>query len=736
MKRIIDFNSGWYFQRQNNGPTLALAHGTAVNLPHTWNAEDGQDGGNDYFRGVCWYVKKFSKPDLDGGEEAWLEFEGAAMTAEIYVNNKKLARHEGGYSTFRVNITSALNEGENLLAVSVDNGKNRTVYPQKADFTFYGGLYRPVRLLIVPAAHFRLDYYGGSGIRVTPKLSDDLKSAEVTVEAWVNGLADHVKFTVGDKISDAEVVDGYAQSVFVLDPVHLWNGTDDPYLYTAQAELDSGDCVKTFFGCRSIAFDPDQGFLLNGKSYRLCGAARHQDRLALGSALTNAEHDEDMALLREMGANTVRLAHYQHSQYFYDLCDRYGMIVWAEIPYITEHMPEARENTLSQMTELVVQNYNHPSIICWGLSNEITATGGVNEDMKANHRLLYDLCHRLDSTRPTAMAHAFMLDMDDPFVMMADIRSYNLYYGWYLGEMEDNDTWFDDFHSAHPDAVIGLSEYGADANPAYQNDKPERGDYSETYQALYHEHMLRMWSERPYIWAMHCWNMFDFAADGRNEGGKPGQNQKGLVTFDRKTKKDAFFIYKAYLSSDPFVHICGRRYADRPETVTEVKVYSNLPSVTLYVDGKEFASQTADKVFIFHVPVTGEHTIEARSGQVSDRISICRAEAPNPAYYANGGPVVNWFDKPEEIVREGYYSILDTMGEVKKNPRGAALLAEIMALARKGRGDVAHNITIPESIQRMMDRSTVENTLKRAGKAITLAMVKELNYKLNQIPKS
>ena len=736
MKRIIDFNSGWYFQRQNNGPTLALAHGTAVNLPHTWNAEDGQDGGNDYYRGVCWYVKKFSKPDLDDGEEAWLEFEGAAMTAEIYVNNKKLARHEGGYSTFRVNITPALNEGENLLAVSVDNRKNRTVYPQKADFTFYGGLYRPVRFLIVPAAHFRLDYYGGSGIRVTPKLSDDLKSAEVTVEAWVNGLADHVKFTVGDKISDAEVVDGYAQSVFVLDPVHLWNGTDDPYLYTAQAELDSGDCVKTFFGCRSIAFDPDQGFLLNGKSYRLCGAARHQDRLALGSALTNAEHDEDMALLREMGANTVRLAHYQHSQYFYDLCDRYGMIVWAEIPYITEHMPEARENTLSQMTELVVQNYNHPSIICWGLSNEITATGGVNEDMKANHRLLYDLCHRLDSTRPTAMAHAFMLDMDDPFVMMADIRSYNLYYGWYLGEMEDNDTWFDDFHSAHPDAVIGLSEYGADANPAYQNDKPERGDYSETYQALYHEHMLRMWSERPYIWAMHCWNMFDFAADGRNEGGKPGQNQKGLVTFDRKTKKDAFFIYKAYLSSDPFVHICGRRYADRPETVTEVKVYSNLPSVTLYVDGKEFASQTADKVFIFRVPITGEHTIEARSGQVSDRISIRRVEAPNPAYYANGGPVVNWFDKPEEIVREGYYSILDTMGEVKKNPRGAALLAEIMALARKGRGDVAHNITIPESSQRMMDRSTVENTLKRAGKAITLAMVKELNYKLNQIPKS
>lgn len=735
MRKKIDFNSNWYFQHQNNAPAFASGQGDAVSLPHTWNATDGQDGGNDYYRGTCRYTKKFDKPDLGSDEEAWLEFEGAAMTAEVFLNGKKLMRHEGGYSTFRVNLTDALKEGENLLVVSVDNSRNRTVYPQKADFTFYGGLYRPVWLLVVPSIHFALDYHGGPGIKVTPRLSNDLKTADVTVEAMVSGPADRVRITIGDKTLEVPVAGGCAQGILRLENVHLWDGVNDPFLYTAKAELDSGDCVEVPFGCRTIDVDPEKGFILNGKPVRLCGAARHQDRLGLGNALTRAEHEEDMALLREMGANTVRLAHYQHAQYFYDLCDSYGMIAWAEIPYITEHMPEGRENTISQMTELIVQNYNHPSIVCWGLSNEITAAGGVSEDMVENQRLLNDLCHRMDDTRFTVMAHAFMLDMDDPFVMLSDIRSYNLYYGWYLGCKEDNDTWFDDFHSAYPDAVIGLSEYGADANPAYQNANPERGDYSETYQALYHEHMLKMWNDRPYIWAMHCWNMFDFAADGRNEGGKPGQNQKGLVTFDRRTRKDAFFIYKAYLSDEPFVHICGRRYVDRTEAVTEVKVYSNQPSVTLYVDGKEFASRSADKIFIFRVPLAGEHTIEAQSGQCFDSIFIRKAEKPNPSYYVNGGPVVNWFDKPEELTREGYYSILDTMHDVKKTEQGAALLEEIRALTRKGCGDVAHNITIPESIQRIMDRTTVESMLKRAGKIITPAMVKEINHTLNQIPR-
>ena len=739
MRQATLWNGGWYFLRLDASGEVALSLGSVVPIPHTWNAKDGQDGGNDYHRGRCWYAKKFTTPKLPEGQQLWVEFRGAAMTAEVFCNGKKLARHEGGYSTFRADLTDALHPAgeENLISVSVDNGKNDTVYPQKADFTFYGGLYRDIYLLCVPAAHFALDYFGSCGLRVTPELSGDLSAAEVTVEVWTEGNAQNVKFTLCGKTQDSAVVDGHAQTVFRLDPVHLWNGKADPYLYTVTATLDSGDTVSTRFGCRSIAFDSEKGFFLNGKNLRLCGAARHQDRQGLGNALTRKEHEEDIALLLEMGANTVRLAHYQHDQYFYDLCDEKGLVVWAEIPYISEHMPAANENTVSQMTELIVQNYNHPSIVCWGLSNEITAAGGVSEDMKENHRRLNELCHRLDATRPTTMAHVFMLDANDPFVLLPDIRSYNLYYGWYVGELVQNDEWFDAFHKNHPDAVIGLSEYGADANPQYQNGKPEKGDWSEPYQAVYHEHLLKMWSERPYIWAMHCWNMFDFGADGRDEGGKPGQNQKGLVTFDRKLKKDAFYIYKAYLSGEPFVHLCGRRYVERPGAETSVKVYSNQPAVTLLVDGKELETQSGSKVFTFTVPLTGEHRIEAVAGDLSDEMTIRKAEKANPDYAKPGTVVENWFDREDEIVREGYFSIKNSMAEIKANVEANAVMNELMApLQAKivaAYGDVAKNVQMPPEMQAMMDRMSVEATIKQLGALATPEFVHRLNHALNQV---
>ena len=735
MRHTVLLQDGWRFAKTAEIPAAFPESWQPVTLPHTWNAADGTDGGNDYWRGTACYCRRLTPPALAAGEQLWLEFEGAAMTAEVYLNGRKLARHAGGYSTFRVELTPALVEGVNLLAVLVDNSENDTVYPQKADFTFYGGLYRPVRLITVPAAHFALDYYGGPGLKVTPAVDLEARTAAVTVEAWITGEAASVTFSTAGQTFTVPVENGHASAVFTLENVHLWDGIEDPYLYTVTASLDSGDSISVRYGCRTIGFDADKGFLLNGRVYRLCGAARHQDRQGLGSALTDAEHEEDMALLREMGANTVRLAHYQHAQHFYDLCDEYGLIVWAEIPYITKHMENGRANTVSQMTELVVQNYNHPGIVCWGLSNEITASGGVTPDMVENHKLLNDLCHKLDATRPTTMAHAFMLDMDDPFVMASDIRSYNLYYGWYLGELEQNDQFFDEFHQKHPEAVIGLSEYGADANPVYQNGHPEKGDWSEPYQAIYHEHMLKMWSERPYIWAMHCWNMFDFAADGRNEGGKPGQNQKGLVTFDRKTKKDAFYIYKAYLSKEPFVHICGRRYVDRPEAVTEVKVYSNQPEVTLLVDSREFATQTGDKIFKFQVPITGAHTIEARSGKLSDTMTIRKVDKPNPAYSVTGGEVVNWFDRPDELERAGYYSILDSMEAIKQSPAGAALLARMMAKVTASYGDVAKSVTLPAAVQRQMDKMPLQSLLKQAGKAVTPEMAQRLNNALNQIPR-
>lgn len=739
MRKTLLWNDNWQFVRRDIGAEKIFSQGeevsdgfTDVEPPHTWNAEDGQDGGNDYYRGRCWYQKHFKKPGLGKGEEVWLEFRGVAMTAEVYLNGKLLKRHEGGYSTFRVNLTDALEE-DNLLAVSADNGVNRRVYPQKADFTFYGGIYRDVYLVIVPERHFDMDYHGSRGIRVVSEISEDLGKAVVNVSTWHN--ADTVSITVNGETKTVR-----DSASFTIEHPRLWNGKKDPYLYSAVAELPEGDWVAVDFGIRRIGFDAENGFYLNNEPLRLCGTARHQDRQGMGSALTKKEHEEDIAILLEMGANSVRLAHYQQDDYVYELCDRAGLIVWAEIPYITEHMPEGRENTVSQMTELVVQAFHHTSIVCWGLSNEITTTTGVTEDLWENHRLLNDLCHRMDPSRSTTMAHAFMLSSDDPFVMLTDIRSYNLYYGWYVGDSQQNDQWFDDFRRKHPDAVMGLSEYGADANPKYQSGKPEKGDWTEGYQALYHEHMLKMWSERPYIWAMHCWNGFDFGADGRDEGGKPGQNQKGLVTFDRKIKKDAFYLYKAYLSEEPFIHLCGRRYAERAEKETEIKVYSNQKSIALYMDHEKIAEKTGDKVFTFTVPISGEHTIEAVSGDLKDVMVIRQVDAPNQDYIKDGADIVNWFDREDEILREGYFSIKDTMGDVKKNPAAQAVMDEMVAPLQaklvESYGDVAKNIQVPPEVQAMMDRMSVEEGIKQMRKLVTPEFVHKLNYALNQVKKS
>lgn len=755
MRNRIKCMDNWKFMKEDIGVGAAgglndAAIGETVNLSHTWNAADGQDGGNDFYRGKCWYAKRLPKVEMAEDEELWMEFRGVAMMAAVYVNGRLAGKHDGGYSTFRVNLTPWLEE-ENTIVVSADNSAVRTVYPQKADFTFYGGIYRDVYLIQVPKAHFAMGYYGGDGLKVTPRVEGN--DAKVTVEGWTENVtgAATVKVSVSDAAGNVvaetmvPVSENSIKAETEIENVHLWDGKDDPYLYTLKAELKGGaeteilDRVETKFGCRTFSVDPQEGFFLNGRSYPLCGAARHQDRQGVGNALTPAMHEEDMQIMLEMGANAIRMAHYQHDQYFYELADKYGMIVWAEIPYITEHMPEARENTISQMTELIVQNYNHPSIVCWALSNEITGTTGVTEDLVENHRILNDLCHKLDSTRPTTMAHVFMLDTENELVTLPDIRSYNLYYGWYVGEMEDNDSWFDSYHERHPDVVMGLSEYGADANPQYQGANPQKGDWSEPYQALYHEHMLEMWSKRPYIWAMHVWNMFDFGADGRDEGGKPGQNQKGLVTFDRKIKKDAFYIYKAYLSKVPFVHLCGSRYVDRSETETEIKVYSNQPAVTLYVDGNEAGTLEADKVFKFTVTISGEHVIEAKAGACSDSMTIRKVDQANPDYRKAGGEVVNWFDRDDEIIREGYFSIKDSMGDVKANPAAMAvfdeLIAPIQAKAVEAYGDVAKNIQIPEEMQKMMDRMSVENTLKQMANMITPELIHKLNSRLNQIAK-
>ena len=720
MRNIIDFTGSWLFSKPGEPQK-------SVDLPHTWNAMDGQDGGNDYWRGTAVYEKSFPRPALEPGGRAVLEFLGAAMTADVTLNGVHLAHHEGGYSTFLVDITDALRD-ENALTVAVDNSENDRVYPQKADFTFYGGLYRGVNLITVPAEHFELVKDGTPGIKVTPALSDDLKVATVTVETWHNGS--EVAITLN---SETKTVQNTA--VFTVENPHLWDGTENPYLYTVTAKLQSGDEVSTRFGIRKIGFDPNLGFILNNRPYPLRGVSRHQDREGLGNALTMKEHLEDMELIREIGANTIRLAHYQHAQEFYDLCDEYGLCVWAEIPYITQHMDAGRESTLSQMCELITQCYNHPCVVCWGLSNEI-AVHGMSEDLMENHRLLNDLCHKLDSTRPTTMAHAFMLDKDSPLIDIADIGSWNLYFGWYLGELSQNDSFLDEYHAVHPDRVIGFSEYGADANPRFQSPRPESGDYTESYQCVYHEHLLRCIEARPWLWATHVWNMFDFAADGRDEGGKNGQNQKGLVTFDRKLKKDAFYLYKAaWNKHEPFVHICGSRYADRAESVTEVKVYSNLSPVTLFVDGKELDTKDGKTVFTFKVPLTGEHVIEAKTGEYADRITVRKVAEFNPDYsFSRKGPVTNWFDEAD--FDSSCYSIRDTMGTLMQNPQAAAIVGEIMAKAHASRGEVAQSASRNPALQKMMAGMSFEGILKKAGEnVIPAAIVREINEKLQKIRK-
>ncbi|MBR0205182.1 MAG: glycoside hydrolase family 2 protein [Clostridia bacterium] len=724
MRKITTISDGWRFLKADLPIEQAVAcaeRGEAVTLPHTWNAIDGQDGGNDYHRGRCWYVREVKAEELTG-EVNFLEVNGANHTAEVYLDGTLLTRHEGGYSTFRVELPHP-----GTLAIAVDNRDSDRVYPQKADFTFYGGLYRDVNIVSVPKEHFELLKDGTPGIKVTPVVDLGTGTATVTVETWHNGRS--VEIAVNGETKTVENT-----AVFTVEKVHLWDGVDDPYLYTATAKLPSGDEVSTRFGCRVFDFDPRQGFLLNGRSYPLRGVSRHQDKKGRGNALSFEDHATDMAIIREIGANTVRLAHYQHAQEFYDLCDENGIVVWAEIPYITMHMKNGRENTLTAMRELITQCYNHPSIAVWGLSNEITAASAVNEDLLENHRQLNDLCHRLDPTRKTTMANVFMLETDSPILNIPDVNSYNLYFGWYLGDMDETDRFFDEYHAQHPDRVMGFSEYGADANPAFHSSRPEKGDYTEEYQCLYHEHMLRMIEERPWLWASHVWNLFDFAADGRDEGGKHGENQKGLVTFDRQLRKDAFYLYKAaWNRTEPFVHLCGKRYENRCEENTEIKVYSNREEVALYVDDALVAKQKGKTVFTFTIPLLGEHLVRAEAVGCADSMVIRRVNEPEESYIFNkaAAAVTNWFDADE--IDPACFSINDTLGEIRQHPQAGPIIEAMMAQSSAARGDVADAVKDNPALQRMMGRMTMVSLLKQAG--ADEQTIKQLNRVLQGIRK-
>ena len=664
MRKLIPFNESWLFTKpgENRVP---------VTLPHTWNALDGQDGGGDYWRGECVYEKTFTAPDRKAGEEVYLEFDGVSASARVTLNNHFIGEHHGGYSRFRFNISECLKAGENHLTVAVSNAACDTVYPQNADFTFYGGIYRAVRLIVLSKIHFDMDTLGGCGIRVTPKVLKD-GSADVHISARTTG-GQAVFELDGEKLTGNEVT-------FSVKKPTLWQGRKNPYLYTLKARLYDGDTIcdalEIPFGIRSFRIDPNEGFILNGESYPLRGVAMHQDWLGKGNAISEADMEESLRHVYDMGATTVRLAHYQHDQHTYDLCDRLGIVVWTEIPYISEHLDNARDNALSQMRELIEQNYNHPSIVVWGLSNEITMAHGDQETLVPFHQKLNELCHAMDDTRLTTMACISPLPTDHPLLDVPDVLSYNHYFGWYGGRLEDNGPWFDRFHALHPDLPVGVSEYGCE-NSLWHSSHPEPGDYSNEYQMIYHESLIKQLYSRKYLWATHVWNMFDFAADAREEGGTKGRNNKGLVTFDRKTRKDTFFAYQAWLTNEPMLHLCGKEFVNRDGDTAEFVVYSNLPEVTLTVNGTAYTKQAEDHFFHFTVPQPeGNYTVIATAGDLTEQATFNHVSQPDPAYRFQQGTVLNWFDIDTP---EGFYSVKDLLKDISQAPDAAALVKPLLA---------------------------------------------------------
>ena len=626
MRKEILFNDNWIFEMPGKGEE-------AVSVPHTWNGIDGQDGGNNYLRTTCTYKKSFPMPKLEKGGRCLISFRGVNSECEIILNGEKLAAHEGGYSTFNVDVTDKLQEN-NTLNVIATNIKNDRVYPQKADFTFYGGIYRDVYLILLPEDHFAFSEYSAPPLKLKTEVAGS--DGVLTVSANIKGGKASVSILDGDKV----VATGSIDEPIKISNVRLWNGKKDPFMYTVKAQLTvSGkvvDEVSAKTGFRTFHVDPEKGFFLNGQSYPLRGVCRHQDRPKIGNAISRAEHEEDIELIMEVGATTVRLAHYQHDQYFYDLCDEKGLVLWAEIPYISQHLSNANENAYSQMRELVRQNYNHPSIACWGISNEITISK-ISKDTVDCHKRVHEICHEEDPSRLTVVAAYMAITKGNPTLHLSDIVSYNLYFGWYLPVAELSGWKLDGYHKKYPNTPLGLSEYGAEAMTNLHSEKPKRMDNTEDYQNIYHEKMLKVIEDRDYLWATHVWNMFDFAADARNQGGEPGMNHKGLVTFDRKTKKDSFYLYKSYWTDEKFVYIALKRFANRCGKTTEVKVYSNCDEISLYNNGNLIGTKKGHKVFKFEIEMSEKNELVAKSGDLSDSTVINKVKKPDPAYRLKKG---------------------------------------------------------------------------------------------------
>lgn len=628
LRTRTDLNQGWRFVLEDatgaHEPGFDDASWQTVDTPHTWNAEDGADGGSDYHRGVGWYRRHVEVPASEAGRRQILQFAGVNQVAEVWVNGTHVGTHVGGYARFRFDVTEHLVVGgDNVVAVRVDNAHDPDIAPLNADFSFQGGIYRNVSLWSVDPLMVRVLDHAGPGVYVRQRdVSAEEATVEVTTKLWNNrgGSAQvAVRTTVTD--ADGAVVAQETSSAqalaagrgtevaqtLTIDSPRLWNGTADPYLHRVHAEvLDARtgtvtDVVTEPLGLRTIRIDPAGGFFLNGEHVPLKGVNIHQDRAGKGWAVNNADHVEDMRLVQEVGANAVRTAHYQHDQRTYDLADEMGMVVYAEIPFVNAYTDSAafRENVEQQLVEMVRQNYNHPSIALWGIGNEIRTDDAVANEIVA---MLQETVDAEDPDRITTYATCCIGDTG-PLNRHADTASYNRYYGWYSRDMAHLGTWADQLHAKEPQRAIGISEYGAGANVehhALHPDKPVTTGqwHPEEYQAEYHEQSWAEIEARPFIWGSFVWNMFDFASDRRDEGAQPGINDKGLVTWDRKIRKDAFWFYRAAWSDEPTLQVASERWTDRTDLLTDVKVYSNATSVRATLNGTSLGPRSSeDHVF-------------------------------------------------------------------------------------------------------------------------------------------
>jgi beta-galactosidase len=622
--------SGWRFTREDvpaaSEPGFNDGYWEKVTVPHTWNARDGQDGGNDYYRGTGWYRTSVTVPRTERGRTIMLRFDGAGTATTVYVNGRAVGSHRGAYGGFAFDVTNAVEPGRPaVIAVRVNNSRDTAIAPLRGDFTVFGGLYRPVRLVTLSPVGISPFDHASSGVYVTPRNITDT-TADVHVRSVVrnvrNGeaavqvrtsLLDAKGRVLGAATATVTLPAGSTnavEAILTLGKPRRWDGRRDPYQYRARVEVLEGkkvvDLVEESFGIRTFSIDPARGAFLNGRHYPIYGVNRHQDRLNMGSAITKKEHLEDFRLIEEIGANGIRLAHYQQAPEFYDLCDAGGMVVWAELALVDEAHPSPAflENAKQQLTELILQNYNRPSIMFWGLQNEFMPES--NPELYARVvRELNELAKSLDATRLTAVASRSKYEPSEPMNATSDVLGYNVYRGWYEGRPENFAKFADELRRDYPGRPIGITEYGAGGS-IFQHEWPSKRPntkgpwHPEEWQSVLHEVTWKLMAERPFLWGTFVWNMFDFASDGRSEGDRMGINDKGLVTYDRKIRKDAFYWYKANWNPQPMVHITSKRFNPRPAGATDIRVYSNCDSVSLRVGAVNYGMKTsADRLSVW-----------------------------------------------------------------------------------------------------------------------------------------